>query len=145
MKPHQLMCPYCNQQLLNYTAPNFYAPCCGKLVGVKEVPTFDVNVFIPVHLPPSCEDVDANKSIPGLTVRDANRDRSSRWTHIYWDSDWYVRLIGGYDLEDAGHPHGISVSPKFSTQKEARDYADRLDKIFDLIKETTLKKEEEES
>lgn len=139
MKPDQLQCPYCNQKLLSYTVPNFISECCGKLVAVVERPSVEVQVFIPPTLPLSCiGNNDANKPIPGVTVRDPNKGRESRWTHVYYSGGWYVRLTGGFDLEKARLPHGLSLGTLFSTAKEAQDHANFVDSVMDLIEENIL-------
>lgn len=132
--PETLCCPYCNQKLQNYIAPDFISECCGKLIAVREEQVKHVQVFIPPTLPLSCiGNNDANKPIKGVTVRDANRGRESRWTHVYYSAGWYVRITGGFDLEKAGLPHGLSMGHVFSTAKEAQEYANMVDRILDLI------------
>jgi len=132
--PEVILCPYCNQKLQNFTAPDFFSECCGKIVGVIEREQKHVQVFIPPTLPLSCiGNNDANKPIPGVTVRDANRGRETRWTHIYFHGGWYVRIVGGFDLEKAGLPHGLAMGQLFSTQKEAAAHADLVDSVMDLI------------
>uniref|UniRef100_A0AB39CDG4 Uncharacterized protein n=1 Tax=Pseudomonas phage HRDY3 TaxID=3236930 RepID=A0AB39CDG4_9VIRU len=134
MNRDQLMCPYCNQKLLNYTVPAFISACCSKLVAASEQQTVDVRVFIPAPDYAKTLPIQGDISpIKGVTIRDANRGRESRWTMIYWDSEWYVRLIGGFDLEKAGLSHGLSFGQKFSTPKEAAEHADRIDRVMDLI------------
>lgn len=135
MKPEILKCPYCNQKLQTYTAPDFFAPCCGKLVAVRETNEVHVMVYIPSMLPLSCiGNNDANKPIKGVTVRDANRGRESRWTKIYFgDGCYYVRIIGGFDLEKVGLPHGLSMGQGYSTPLEAAEHADLIDAVLDLI------------
>lgn len=140
MTPENLQCPYCNQPLQNYTTPVFTSECCGKLVGVKVKMTQDVNVFIPVNDWLKHNNiVGDNTPIKGVTVR-GERNRESQWTKVYWDGDWYVRLVGGFDLEKAGLPHGLSLGTKFSTVKEACDHADMVDRVLDLIKERIIEK-----
>lgn len=151
MSPENLQCPYCNQPLQNYTTPVFTSGCCGKLIGVKVKMTQDVNVFIPVNdwlkkhnlleeagLKLNCLTGD-NKPIPGVTVR-SDSGRDSKWTKVYWDGDWYVRLVGGFNLEKAGLSHGLSLGTKFSTVKEACDHADMVDRVLDLIKERIIER-----
>lgn len=135
MTPDLLKCPYCNQKLLHYTAPAFISECCGKLVGVKVETVVDVNVFVPVKdylVQHRIEHGDITP-IRGVTVR-SERNRVSDWTRVYWHGDWYVRIIGGFDLEKARLPHGLSLGTKFSTVKEACDHADFVDRILDMIK-----------
>lgn len=131
--PETLCCPYCNQKLQSYTVPNFISECCGKLICVREEQTSRVQVFIPPYPPIDCLDPKLVKPITGVTIRDANRDRESRWTHVYYSAGWYVRITGGFDLEKAGLPHGLSMGHVFSTAKEAQEYADMVDRILDLI------------
>lgn len=139
MSPENLQCPYCNQPLQNYTTPVFTSGCCGKLIGVKVKMTQDVNVFIPVNDWLKQHNLTGdNTPIKGVTVR-SERDRDSKWTKVYWDGDWYVRLIGGFDLEKAGLPHGLSLGTKFSTVKEACDHAGMVDRVLDVIKEQIIK------
>lgn len=138
MTHENLQCPYCNQPLQNYTTPVFTSECCGKLVGVKVKMTQDVNVFIPVNDWLKHNNiVGDNTPIKGVTVR-GERNRESQWTKVYWDGDWYVRLVGGFDLEKARLPHGLSLGTKFSTVKEACDHADSVDRILDMIKAQIL-------
>jgi len=131
--PEVLKCPYCNQKLQSYTVPNFISECCGKLICVREEQTSRVQVYIPPYPPIDCLDPKLVKPISGVTVRDGNKGRESRWTHIYYSGGWYVRITGGFDLEKAGLPHGLSTGQLFSTAKEAQAHADLVDKVLDMI------------
>jgi hypothetical protein len=140
MTPDLLKCPYCNEKLESYSTPAFTAPCCGKLVGARErAPIVDVMVFRPLKDYMQQHGLQGdNTKIPGTVRLKASR-LESRWTMVYFDSDFYVRLTPKFmELEKAGFSHGISLGTKFSTEADAHRFADTLDKFFDAMAATIL-------
>lgn len=73
--------------------------------------------------------------------------RNSDWTQIYWDGGKpYVRFIPvGVELEKHGFPHGISLATApFRDIVHANEYADRLDKFFDAVRNGIIKENKDQ-
>lgn len=143
--PDELLCPYCNHILQNFTLPHFTSECCNRIVSASEVTEYKLSFSRVSDIQKKNLGLEGDNSRPpGVPIYEGSRPHS-KWTWVFVDmSFFYVRLIPkAISIEDNNREWGLALATQFTSVIEAHRFADSVDLFMDAIEKGILEKAQE--